>query len=271
VRDPKKTAFMRPTTRRQTCEGVTLLELLVVITIAVILSMLAMSVLQNVRSRGDAAQCVNNLRVLAEANIRYSTDNEGRFCFAMDKSNRIRWHGARITVETPFDATKGPLAPYLGREGRVKVCPSFQQMLEGTYSFEEGAGGYGYNAVYIGGTPSNRWESELISNVENPALTVMFADTAFALKDGLQEYPFAEPWRTITLRGKLTDSLQPSVHFRHQGFANVAWCDGHVSAEKPTSLVGPNFYGGDNKKHKVGWFGPREENGYWNPRRTTRD
>ena len=262
---------MKRTERLRPCEGVTLLELLVVLTIIVVLSALTLAVLRTARSRGDAAQCVNNLRVLSEANIRYSADNNGHFCFAMDKSNRVRWHGARVTVETPFDATKGPLAPYLGREGRVKACPSFQQMLEGTYSFEEGAGGYGYNAVYIGGTTVNRWEAELISNVENPTLTVMFADTAFALRDGLQEYPFAEPWKTVSIRGRLTDPLQPSVHFRHQGLANVAWCDGHVSAEKPSSLVGPNFYGGDNQKHKVGWFGPREENGYWNPKRTIRE
>ena len=27
-----------------------------------------------------------------------------------------------------------------------------------------------------------------------------------------------------------------------------------------------NFYGGNNEKAEIGWFGPEEENGFWNPR-----
>jgi hypothetical protein len=38
-----------------------------------------------------------------------------------------------------------------------------------------------------------------------------------------------------------------------------------VSAEEPSRLGTKNFYGGDDKKEGVGWFGPEEENGYWNP------
>jgi len=258
---------MKPMTRRRTCGGITLLELIVVITILVVLSALMVGVVQLARSRSDAAQCVNNLRALAEANIRYSTDNGGRYCFAMDKSNKVRWHGTRVSLKAQFEPTKGPLAPYLGREGRVKICPAFQEALNGGKSFEEGSGGYGYNAIYIGGTPFNKWEGELISNIPNPLTTIMFADTAFARRDGVQEYPFAEPWRAVSIRGHLAEYLQPSVHFRHRDHANVAWCDGHVTAEKPSALGGPSYYGGSNAKHKIGWLGPQEENGFWNPQR----
>ena len=59
--------------------------------------------------------------------------------------------------------------------------------------------------------------------------------------------------------------LQPSVHFRAGGKAIVGWCDGHVSLEPPQSYGETNYYGGDNKKDKVGWFGPEEDNGFWNP------
>jgi prepilin-type processing-associated H-X9-DG protein len=179
--------------------------------------------------------------------------------------NNLRWHGERGAVSERFDATKGPLAPYLGREARVKICPAFEKILKGSKSFENGSGGYGYNAVYVGGTPANPWEGERLANVPSPATTVMFADTGLTKPGGVQEYPYAEPPRAVKPSGKLAGALSPSVHFRHGGRANVAWCDGHVSSEAPSRLGKKNFYGGNDEKEGVGWFGPDEENGYWNP------
>lgn len=247
----------------------TLIELLVVVAIIGILTALLTSAIQSGRETGSAAQCVNNLKTLADANIRYAAENNGQFCLAMDKANRNRWHGVRSSVKDKFDPTKGPLAPYLGREARVKVCPSFEKILTGSDSFENGSGGYGYNAAYIGGTPRNRWEGERVGNVTRGGQTVMFADTAMAKSTGVQEYPFAEPWEWVLSDGSSGGELTPSVHFRHNGLANVAWCDGHVTAEKPSSLGGSNLYGGNSAEHKIGWFGPAKENGYWNPNRQT--
>lgn len=258
-------------TRAPGRRGFTLLELLVAVSIVAILAGLIMTALRRGRSHGEAAQCLNNLRVLVEANLRFARDNDGRFCLAMDKANKVRWHGVRGGLDDPFNPEKGPLAPYLGKEGRVKICPSFQGFLEGSASFEEGSGGYGYNAAYIGGTPANRWEGERLSNLERPSVTVMFADSAFAKRKGVQEYPFAEPWQWVNWAGELSGPLAPSVHFRHNGHAHVGWCDGHVTAEKPSKLGELNAYGGDSEKHQIGWFGPKEENGYWNPRRESRE
>ncbi len=246
--------------------GFTLIELLVVIAIVGILAALIFSSLQSIREGGNAVQCTNNLRELAAANLRYASDHDGRFCPAQEPSNRIRWHGVRTSVTAPFDPTQGPLAPYLGSEARVKLCPTFRDIVKGADSFENGSGGYGYNAVYVGGTPPNKWIGEIIANVPVPARTVMFADCALSRDNGVQEYPFAEPWQWVSPAGKLSGSLSPSVHFRHNGRANVAWCDGHVTAESPSKLGGINFYGGDDAKQKIGWLGPEEENGYWNPR-----
>jgi prepilin-type processing-associated H-X9-DG protein/prepilin-type N-terminal cleavage/methylation domain-containing protein len=245
----------------------TLLELLVVIAVICILTALLLGALRRGREQGNAAQCVNNLRALAEANLRFAAENGGQFCFAMDKANLRRWHGERTDLDKKYDATKGPLAPYLGREERVKICPSFEEILSGGDSFENGSGGYGYNAVYVGGSPRNKWEGERLANMARPGRTVMFADTGMARKNGVQEYPFAEPWKWVTSTGRLAGDLTPSVHFRHNGLANVAWCDGHVTAEKPSSIGKANIYGGDNDKYQIGWFGPAEENGYWNPGR----
>ncbi len=246
--------------------GFTLIELLVVITIIAILAGLIFAAMQGTREEGNSVQCINNLRELASANLRYAGEHDGRFCPAQEPSNNVRWHGVRTGSSAPFDPTKGPLASYLGAEARVKLCPVFRDIVKGADSFENGSGGYGYNAVYVGGMPVNKWLGESTANLPNPARTVMFADCALSRDNGVQEYPFAEPWEWVSPIGKLAGALSPSVHFRHRGKANVAWCDGHVSAEPPSKLGGQNYYGGDDTKQKIGWFGPSADNGYWNPR-----
>ncbi len=246
--------------------GFTLIELLVVITIIGILAALLFAAIQSIREGGNATQCTNNLRELASANLHYAGEHDGRFCPAQEPGNNIRWHGVRTSNSAPFDPTKGPLAPYLGSEERVKLCPTFRDIIKGADSFENGSGGYGYNAVYVGGTPSNNWLGEITTNIVSPSNTVMFADCAMSRDNGVQEYPFAEPWEWVSPIGALSGALSPSVHFRHRGKANVAWCDGHVTAESPSKLGGTNYYGGDDAKQQIGWFGRSEENGYWNPR-----
>lgn len=248
--------------------GFTLLELLVTLSIMSVLAFLVTSAVRGSRERSAATQCLSHLRALAQANLCYAADHEGRFCLASEKKNNRRWHGERADRKSAFDPTKGPLAPYLGREARVKSCPTLERVLKGKDSFETGSGGYGYNEIYIGGTPSNRLEAERLGNLEQATRTLMFADTALSRENGLQEYPFAEPWQFVSTRGDLQGTPSPSVHFRHNGRANVVWCDGHVSAELPTQLGGKNHYGGNDTELQLGWFGPREENGYWNPRAT---
>lgn len=255
---------------RRAIHGFTLLELLVVIVIIAIVAGLIFSGLKSAKESAAASKCLGNLRSLAAANGSYAAEHDGLYCYAQEQGNRVRWHGARQESSGKFDATEGPLAPYLGRDGRVKECPSFEQYVTGSESFENGSGGYGYNAVYIGGTPRDKWTGERVSNVSHPSRTLMFADTAFARAEGLQEYPFAEPFQWVAPSGRLSGPLSPSVHFRHNGKANVVWCDGHASPESPSQMgKGRNYYGGDEAKHSLGWIGPEVENGWWNPRRTS--
>ena len=246
--------------------GFTLIELLVVLAVIAVLAMLLSHAANVARTRGDATQCMSNLRELVAANLSYAAEHDGRYVPAQEPTNTVRWHGVRTGGK--FDGSKGPLAPYLGNDGRVKFCPALRRVLTGRDSFEEGTGGYGYNAVYIGGTPIDPFTPELLGKVARTAGTVMFADCAFPRANGLQEYAFAEPWQWVDYAGRLRGPLDPSVHFRHGGFANVAWCDGRVSAEAPTKLGGKNAYGGDAAKWQIGWFGAATENGAWNPQRS---
>ena len=248
----------------------TLIELLVVVAIVAFLLGLAVPVYFRVITSGRITASTSNLAQLATANLAYAADNGGSYCPAQDTRNLVRWHGARTSASSAFDPTKGYLAPYLGQDGRVKTCPLFAAAMAGTQTFEDGTGGYGYNAAYIGGTPQNIYEPALVSQVPAPSRTVMFTTTAYARSDGVQEYPFCEPPFWDFGSGPTDSRPSPSVHFRAHGEALVAWCDGHVSAEAKTDRpAGDNPHGGDAISQNLGWFGPETANGYWNPRSST--
>ncbi len=243
----------------------TLVEvLLAAVVLAVLLALISPAIGWALRA-GQAAKSTGNLRQLAAANFSYAADNDGRFCPAQEPRNRTRWHGGRASGGAVFDPAKGFLAPYLGESRRIGICPLFQKLLTGGASFENSTGGYGYNAAYIGGTPANAFRANLVTAVPHPSRTVMFATTALARSDGVQEYPYAEPPNWVDPNGRMGGPLQPSVHFRANGKALVAWCDGRVTAETPAQLGGTEYYGGDSREARIGWFGPSHDNGYWNP------
>jgi prepilin-type N-terminal cleavage/methylation domain-containing protein len=257
----------------QTRRAFTLIELLTVIAIVGVLAGILVPVLGTVRRTARQAVSTSNLRQLATATLTYIADQRGFFPPAMSFDNNTRWHGARASASAPFDPAKGWLGPYLGRDGRVKTCPAWAalDLAPDAESFETGAGGYGYNMAYLGGpipdTRNGPYRPARFASLPQPSRTLMFATTALARANGLQEYPFAEPPQWRNPGGGLEGENQPSVHFRFGGKALVAWCDGRVGAESPNAAAwpGPNYYGGDNQKSDIGWFGAIEANGHWNP------
>ena len=252
--------------------GFSLVEVMVVVLIILLLGGLAYSGGRRLVTSARIIESTANLRQLAVANTTYLADH-GVYCPADDRFNNRRWHGARTSTSSRFDPTKGFLSPYLGKSMRVTTCPLFRAMVEGSSSFEDGTGGYGYNASYIGGLPGGAFDrttylriSQRQTHVTNPGRTVMFATTAYARQGGLQEYPYCEPPFWDYGDGPSGARPSPSVHFRANGKALVAWCDGSVTAEvKNGSRGGSNPHGGDPEEFELGWFGPEENNGWWNP------
>ncbi len=257
--------------------GFTLIELLVVIAIIGILASLLLPALSRARAKARSSQCINNLRQMYFANTMYADENKGRYCPAApdiadysETGNLIRWHGERSSQNEDFDPRRGPLADYLpGHE--VKECPEFSEFRrkgEIANAFESGAGGYGYNAAYIGGA-SYAFEYDkaplhttLNTAVRKPSETIMFADAAMALPDGgIIEYSFVEPPNFPTPQKPTGNPdwgyASPSLHFRHNGRVNVIWCDGHATSEKISWTVDQNIYGGNNRSAALGWFGPK--------------
>lgn len=242
--------------------GFTLIELLVVMAIISLLAAILLPAFASAQQSGRRARCAAQLKQLIQANIAYADDNGGRYVPAasdISDANLHRWHGVRTDVSSPFDPTKGPLWIYMGRSSGLKSCAGATNLLGG---FETGCGGYGYNQAYVGGTSYRNYppDSEMVASrtgdIAHPSRTVMFADAALAQSKGPAEYSFAEPPYHVSPNGT-TYTSTPSIHFRHNGFANVGWCDGHVSAEKMTFTRPPSaFYrGADNARCGIGYFG----------------
>lgn len=248
-----------------------------VIAIISILAALLFPALSRARQKALSVQCVNNLRQLFLANSMYAAESNGHYCPAAPDidvgfGGRTRWHGARATADsaTEFDPKKGPLAEYLP-DARVKECPVFSEFKrngEVANAFESGTGGYGYNMAYVGGTsymnefPECQRATTLDSRIANPAQVVMFADAAMPQNGYIVEYGFLEPPLFPTPDFPHGNPewgyASPSIHFRHDGRANVLWCDGHVSSERIGWTTDTNIYGGENRRWAVGWFGPSD-------------
>jgi len=249
-------------------EGFTLIELLVAVAVIVILAGLLFPALSAARETARRASCMNNLRQLYLANVMYADENGSYVAAASDifTSNLKRWHGARTSTSQPFDGSHGPLAPYLGGSGRIRQCRSFARFANGTAenAFEASCGAYGYNATGVGSLIYSRgYRVEAMSvganpaHIRDPSRTVMFADCAFPQPYGnnpkyLIEYSFAEPYHWVFNPGRESAFRpDPSIHFRHNGRANVVWCDGHISSEEMEQKAEDHF-----TKWNIGWFGP---------------
>lgn len=258
-----------PSTRTRRC-AFTLIEVLVGISVIAVLAVLVTAAASNSIEGAKTAHSQSTLKQLVVANLAYLADH-GTYSPAQNLQNTKRWHGGRSNTGARFDPSEGYLSPYMRDGHYLTLCPLLEGY-EDTSTFEAGAGGYGYNAAYIGGR-SNGWGSwdytnpNVPANVPRPVETIMFTTTAFAKGDGIQEYPYTEPPESVMPAGLPTTSLQGSTHFRATGNrAIVAWCDGHVTMEDMNSYSGPDYYGGDSEEERIGWFGPMEHNGYWNPK-----
>ncbi len=226
---------LQPHSREATSRTVgafTLLELLVVIAVIAVLVALLLPALARSKSAARRLCCVGNLRQLGLAGQMYWDDNAGaafRYRGAATNGGDIYWFGwlARgAEGSRAFDATQGALYPYLSGRG-VEVCPALNYTLRSFKLKATGAAyGYGYNLL-------------LSAPADQPPVSVLRlarpADTTF-LADAAQVNTFqppAAPDNPLLEEFYYVCTNEPTAHFRHDGVANVAFCDGHVAAAKP--------------------------------------
>jgi prepilin-type processing-associated H-X9-DG protein len=245
-------------------KGFTLLVLLMVISIIATLAAMLLPVLSKARERGRQAVCMSNLRQLAMAFIMYTGDYGYYPPAASDinGANNRRWFGVRASGspwgESSFKMTPDtPIYAYLP-DSKIRACPTFKRFMGG---WEGGAGGYGYNDQYIGGTaPAGMPGAEISakeSRVRKPSETIMLADCAIWQTHGLIEYAFVTaPYWDYSAYGFQIEST-PSIHFRHNGRANVAFCDGHVESRKLDSTRAGVYANKEDiqRSHWIGYVG----------------
>lgn len=258
----------------QASSGFSLLEMIVVVVILSILGSLAVSVMGSARNRADTLKSISNLRSLANANLLFTNENAGEYVPAINE-NGVYWHGKLSEDGARVQSENGLLTEYMS--GPIPLCPLFANEVDKSRHGELTSGGYGYNAAYIGSQKNNEFRGEVSFAVPEQGKTLMFTTTADYTGNELDEYPYCEPFTRPQGRQPGTSSPGwPSVHFRASGRALVAWCDGSVSAEPPTKFrktktLVTNDGSGQSSQQKLGWFGPAQDNGFWNPRAEGKD
>ena len=219
----------------------TLVELLVVVAIIAVLAALLLPSLTQCKAAARRAQCTSNLRQLGVAAELYWDDNEGacfRYSGARTNGGQLYWFGwlqDGAEGERDFDARAGALFPYL-QEGGVELCPSLRYADAQFKLKAKGAAyGYGYNLHFSAPTkqpPVN------LNRLKRPSDTAVFADAA-------QVNTFlapASPANPLLEEFYYVNATEPTAHFRHATFANVAFADGHVAGESPVAgSLDPNL------------------------------
>lgn len=214
--------------------GFTLIELLVSISIIGLLATMLLPALRQARESARAAVCVSNLRQIGMATQMYVDDYGRYFSYYNDMGTDRLWY---FGLESPYTGggppgsrhiglTKAKLYPYFQKLHGIEVCPSYDyRSPKWRQKFDQITYGYGFNRYGLTTNDVGKMPNEL----RDPSRIICFADTAQVntfQAPASAANPMIEEWYYVTYK-----TTEPAdVHFRHNGRANILFCDSHVAS-----------------------------------------
>ena len=213
--------------------GLTLVEMLVVISTTALLLGMLLPALRAARKQTRRTVCLSNLRQMAIAAQNYTQLNDGYYppAYLTERIDGVQYY--RAWDFTSWRVWNGPTAVRHVKPGflwtgltigKVQQCPSYRG---DTNSFEDPYSGYNYNISFIGrNETTSPAGSARTAEVRHPAQTVLFGDGQY--EDGANKFmraPYGNP-----RDASFSDAFRHAgaQGFRHLRQTNAAFCDGSV-------------------------------------------
>jgi len=213
----------------------TLIELLVVIAVISILAAILFPVFARARDNARRTSCASNLKQIGLAALMYVQDYDETMLpwFPHTHSGgTMYWSNFQIGsgVTATYYPERSLLQPYM-KNLQIRDCPSAVDIPASATAQVHSNVAFAANTTYL--NPSNTRIK--IAVIAKPTETIMLADVASI---NTIHPPDSKVIRTPNLYPPslwyhATPAVRrPTVHGRHNGMANVLWCDGHVKAMK---------------------------------------
>jgi prepilin-type N-terminal cleavage/methylation domain-containing protein/prepilin-type processing-associated H-X9-DG protein len=230
--------------------GFTLIELLVVIAIIAILAAILFPVFAQAREKARQTACLSNTKQMGLGVMQYVQDNDEMYPIG----GMSIYDGAEASINRWFKA----ISPYT-KNDQIRTCPSAARSAGGV---DANASNYGIRADIARYGAADRATPPTVSprtmsDIINSAGTMLLCDTiridyakvsrtdpaSWLKAESLTDYPewdveglFWESNGSYFTQSNTWSNRWPAP--RHQGFVNVAFCDGHSKAMKVEELTG---------------------------------
>jgi len=259
---------MHATTKRT---GFSLIELLIVMAVIMLLAAMSMPMYHRYRARAYAAKCSYNLRSIGIAFNTYQSEWKGWMPYALDnkveqtadKGRAVRWkyalsyylgsHTAKELQKRSYPLHEVFFDPIKGK-GEGNYFISLKHFGTRIEVMKLGAGGAS------GWAPYSEWE---YGWVDTPSGRKWTAQKEIS-PQGYMRY---ETWKSPATAAIITESKSPTIQramgkegkgtkatvnieYRHMGYANVLFLDGHVQDFQSTDQTVFDFF--DKKLFEAG-------------------